>query len=387
MFQVQATTTSLRSTRRGALRRLGAALTALGCGVPAYAATPRLLRIGTTYDSSGVEKVNGAALQLGAMACFNAVNKAGGIGGAHVELVTADDQFKPELAKVNALAFGAERSIVALLHPVGTRQTAAVIEAVQDMAIVGPNTGTAALRKKVSANVFWLRASYDQEIDKLIATAATLGVRNIGLVHPNDPLGQSLLAAFTVATDKYQLPRGVIATTPNTTSPEVEPAAAAIAKAAPQVVIMGLAGTAPAFVRALRAAGGSSTVYGLSIGASAANLRAFGDAARGLGFSSVGPSPHAATYEIVRRYQADMEASGSSDYSLPSLEGYINARVLCEGLRRAGSLPTRAQLISALDSIEALDLGGLRIGFGKGRREGNNFVDVAVIGSSGRLIS
>ncbi|MES1164107.1 MAG: ABC transporter substrate-binding protein, partial [Rhizobacter sp.] len=220
--------------RREALRRVAVVAATLGAGVPILAAG-RSLHIGCTLDRSSVEMANGTGLHLGASAFFNAVNKLGGIGGARVELSVSDDQFKPDLAKANAQAFGADRSILALLHPLGTRQTAAVMDAVQDMAIVGPNTGTVGLRKKGAANVFWVRANYDQEVEKLVSTASTLGITHIGLVHPNDPLGQSLLAAFNAATAKAGLKPAVIATTPNTTSMDVQPAVLAIAKAAPQV--------------------------------------------------------------------------------------------------------------------------------------------------------
>lgn len=374
--------------RRRALRRLaGTAATAVGLHGAVFA-QGRTLRIGATFANSGIEKINGAGLFQGSTAYFNAVNRAGGINGAKVELVIADDQFNPDIAKQNALAFRADSSVLAIVHPLGTRQTAAVMDAAPDMAIVGPNTGTVGLRKKPSPNTFWVRANYDQEVDKLISTAVTIGITNIGLVHPKDPLGAGLLAAFNAACDKYKIKPAVIATTPSTISPEVEPAAQEIAKVAPHVVIMGLgAGTAPMFVRALRKAGGTSTIYGLSIAMSAQNIRDLGDLSRGLGFSIIVPSPFATKFEIVRRYQDDMEASGSKDFSLPSLEGYIDARVLAEGLRRAGPAPTRASVIAGLEQIEALDLGGLRVGYGKGTREGNRFVDVAVIGSGGRFIS
>ena len=151
------------------------------------------------------------------------------------------------------------------------------------------------------------------------------------------------------------------------------------------MVITGLAGTAPAFMRALRKAGGNSTVYGLSIMASA--LTPMGDEARGVGFALIVPSPYSTRHEVVRRYQADMESSGSKQFSLPSLEGYMDACVLVEGLRRAGPAPTRAALIGALASIEAFDLGGVKINFGRSNREGSPYVDVAVIGSNGRLVS
>lgn len=357
---------------------------AAGLGFPVFAQA-KVLRIGATFDNSSVEKGNGTNLFLGSTACFNALNRNGGINGTKVELVMADDQFKPDLAKTNALAFAADSSVLAMIHPLGTRQTSEVSDAVPGMAVVGPNTGTVSLRKKASPNTFWVRANYDQEIDKLIATAAVLGQSRIGIVYSNDPLGQSLLTGFKAALAKVKLEPAVIATTPGTTSMEVEPAAAKIAEAAPQIVIVGLAGTAPAFVRALRAAGAKSTVYGLSI--TAGSLAAMGELAHGVGFSIVVPSPLSTRFEIVRRYQADMQASGSKEYSLPSLEGYMDACVLAEGLRRAGPSPTRAAVIGGLERIEGYDLGGVKINFGRGNREGSQFVDVAVISANGKLLS
>ncbi|MDQ0045194.1 ABC transporter substrate-binding protein [Variovorax boronicumulans] len=371
------------TSRRRVLTGL-AATAAAGLGMPAFA-QGKPIRIGTTFDNSSVEKANGQGLFQGSSAFFNALNKAGGLNGTKVELVMADDTFKPDVAKANALAFEKDSSVLALLHPLGTRQTSEVMDAVPGMAVVGPITGTVALRKKTAPNTFWVRVNYDQEVEKLVTTAAVLGQTRIGLVHSNDPLGQSVLAAFKAALAKAKLEPAVIATTPNTTSMEVGPAAEAIAKAKPQVIIIGLAGTAPVFMKALRDAGGNSSAYGLSITASA--LAAMGDLARGLGFVIVVPSPYSTKFEIVRRYQADMVANGTKDFSLTSLEGYINAAVLAEGLRRAGGSPTRASVMAGLASIENFDLGGLKINYGRTNREGGHFVDVAVIGSRGQMLS
>ena len=371
------------TSRRRVLTGL-AATAAAGLGMPAFA-QGKPIRIGTTFDNSSVEKANGQGLFQGSSAFFNALNKSGGLNGTKVELVMADDTFKPDVAKANALAFEKDSSVLALLHPLGTRQTSEVMDAVPGMAVVGPITGTVALRKKTAPNTFWVRVNYDQEVEKLVTTAAVLGQSRIGLVHSNDPLGQSVLAAFKAALAKAKLEPAVIATTPNTTSMEVGPAAEAIAKAKPQVIIIGLAGTAPVFMKALRDAGGNSSAYGLSITASA--LAAMGDLARGLGFVIVVPSPYSTKFEIVRRYQADMVANGTKDFSLTSLEGYMNAAVLAEGLRRAGGSPTRASVLAGMASIENFDLGGLKINYGRTNREGGHFVDVAVIGSRGQMLS
>ena len=363
-----------------------AGATAAGVAAPVLAQS-RTLRIGSSFDDSSVEKANGNGNYRGASAYFNALNKAGGIGGAKVELIKADDQFKPDMAKTNALAFQADKSILAMLSPLGTRQTAAIMQAVQDMAVVGPNTGTAGLRKTSPPNIFWIRASYDAEVEKLIRTAVTLGMTRIGIVHPKDPLGLSVLTAFQKSMADAKLEPAVIATTPGTTSGEVQPAAQAIAKVQPQMVVMALAGVAPLFLQALRAAGGTSTIYGLSISASPANITAMGESGRGMGFAMVVPSPFATKNELVRSYQLHMAASGWTDYSTPTLEGYVNARVLAEGLRRAGANITRASLINALDSITSFNMGGMTVSFGAGNRNGGNFVDVGIVGAGGRIIS
>ena len=369
-FEARRLPSPLKPTRRQVIARMTGVAAAAGLGLPVFAQA-RAIRIGASFDNSSVEKANGTGLALGSTACFNALNRAGGLNGTKVELVLADDQFKPELAKSNALAFAADASVLAMIHPLGTRQTAEISDAAPGMAVVGPNTGTVSLRKKASPNTFWVRANYDQEIDKLIATAAVLG--------------QSLLAGFKASLARVKLEPAVIASTPGTTSMEVDPAARQVAEAAPQIVIVGLAGTAPAFVRALRATGGKSSVYGLSI--TAGSLAALGDLARGVGFAIVVPSPLSTRFEIVRRYQADMQASGFKEYSLPSLEGYMDACVLAEGLRRAGPAPTRASVIAGLAGIEGYDLGGVKINFGRNNREGNQFVDVAVISATGKLLS
>jgi ABC-type branched-subunit amino acid transport system substrate-binding protein len=356
--------------------------------LPALAQPARIVRIGATFDNSGVERSNGAASFLGATAFFEALNKSGGMYGAKVELVMRDDQFKPDLAKSNALALAADKSVIALLSPLGTRQAVAVMEATKDLAVVGPITGTTSLRSSSPAHVFWVRAAYDKEVDKLIHTAVTLGMTRLGIVHPDDPLGKSVLSAFLAAMGREKLEPAVVATTPGTTSTQVEAAAAAVARAQPQMVVMALAGVVPRLVKAIRDEGAlSTTLYGLSIGVSADNVAALGELGRGIGFTIVVPSPRQTKYEIVRRYRADMQAKGLHEFSLPSLEGYVNARVLAEGLWRAGPAATRMGLISALEQIDQLDIGGMMVTYGKGGRAGTSFVDLAVIGRDGRIFT
>ena len=370
--------------RRHFLQQCGTAAAVFAA--PSWAQS-RTLRLGTTVDQTGLEKGIGSDLVKGATAYFNAVNEAGGINGAKVELVTSDDQFKPDISKANALAFQADSSVLGILSPLGTRPSAAIVETIRDFAVVGPVAGAAAVRKNSPSNVFWVRATFDAEIEKLIHTAVTLGTTRIGIVHPKDPLGLSILASFQKTMAEMKLEPAIIATTPTNTSTDVEPAARAIAKAQPQVVIMVLSGVSPLFVKALRDAGGTSTVYGLSNAASAVNIAAMGEKGRGVGFAIIVPSPASSKNTLVRGYQADMQASGWKDFTLFGLEAYVNARVMAEGMRRAGAKVTRDSLIAGLDSITNFDLGGMRVNYGNGNRVGSSFVDVGVVGFDGRLLT
>jgi branched-chain amino acid transport system substrate-binding protein len=58
-------------------------------------------------------------------------------------------------------------------------------------------------------------------------------------------------------------------------------------------------------------------------------------------------------------------------YSFISLEGFINAKVVVEALKRAGATPTRAGFRQALESLRAFDLGiGAPLTFGPERHQG-----------------
>ena len=68
------------------------------------------------------------------------------------------------------------------------------------------------------------------------------------------------------------------------------------------------------------------------------------------------------------------------------LEGYIAARVLVEGLKRAGPNPSRERLVASLEDISDLDLGGYLVRFSKDNQNGSRFVDLGVVNRSGDLI-
>ena len=127
-------------------------------------------------------------------------------------------------------------------------------------------------------------------------------------------------------------------------------------------------------------------MYALSVLATAGNLKTLGADGTGVAISQVVPFPSNSTMPLVREYQQAMKAAGATEFSHLSLEGYINAKVVAEGLRRAGKNLTRESLIASMQGIRSLDLGGMEVGFGKGGTSASRFVELTVINSQGRLV-
>ena len=298
-----------------------------------------------------------------------------------------DDQFKADQARDNARKFADDASIIALVHPQGTRQTGEIMKAVKSLPIIGPNTGATALHKSGANNVFWVRTNYDIEVDRLVRFADTLGLKRIALAYPNDPFGLAVLDSFRSALARRGLEPIGLASTPNTASMEVEAAATQLAKMPAQVLIMSLAGTMPALHKAYRKAGGAAVCLGLSVSGSASNITQLAQSHSKPIFSVIVPAPNARRHALVRRYQHDMQVSGFDGKSLLSLEGYVDAAVLVEGLRRAGPKADRESLIAGLEGLSELDLGGVRLRYGRGNREGNTYTDIVTVDESGRLKS
>jgi ABC-type branched-subunit amino acid transport system substrate-binding protein len=110
--------------------------------------------------------------------------------------------------------------------------------------------------------------------------------------------------------------------------------------------------------------------------------------AHGLGIAQVTPDPSSPAVPISREFQKSLKAAQASaeDWNQAGLEGYIAARVLVEGLRRAGPQPTRAGLRTALEQLSALDLGGYVIELSRASHSGSRFVDIAILDRAGRLL-
>ncbi len=96
-------------------------------------------------------------------------------------------------------------------------------------------------------------------------------------------------------------------------------------------------------------------------------------------------SPNSAATAIANDFQ-----KLAAEYNLPltysAMEGYINARVMVEAINRAGNKPTREGIVTALESMHKVDLGGYVLSFSATNHTGSEIVELTIIGKNGRFM-
>jgi len=98
------------------------------------------------------------------------------------------------------------------------------------------------------------------------------------------------------------------------------------------------------------------------------------------------PFPFSTTSAIAREYlEAVKRAGGSAKPNYSSMEGYVAAKVFTEGLRRAGRGASREALVTALEGLGRLDLGGFAVNFGPRNHTGSEFAELTMLTEDGTV--
>ncbi|MBS0291666.1 MAG: ABC transporter substrate-binding protein [Proteobacteria bacterium] len=348
---------------------------------------PAQILVGQTAGFSGVVGPGVQETASGAKLYIDAVNAKGGVHGQKIELVAMDDKFDPKTAGENARVLIEDKKVDVMFLTRGTPHTEAIIPHLDKhgVALVGPSTGAMVLHQPVRRHVFNVRATYQREAEKAVAHLATLGMSRIAVLYADDSFGADGVAGAQKGLGSAKL-QPVVLEKFNRSQPDFAPLATKIAQAQAQaVMIIGSGTTVVDGYAALRKAGSTAQLVTLSNNASSGFIKSLGEHARGVIVTQVFPNERSLGYPLVREAVELNKARGQDEVSPAMLEGFAAAKVLVEGLRRAGPKPTREKIQAALESIQQLDLGGLSISYGAADHTGLDFADLSIIGADGRF--
>lgn len=372
------------------LLRVAAMLALAPVAAAAGAAT---IVIGQVAPFSGPLSPTGTHMRAGAQLYFDRVNASGGVHGARLKLVSKDDGYKVAETVRLTRELLVESDPLALVGMVGTGNVDALVKegvlAGAGIPVVGIRSGAMSLVDPVVPTLFHTRASYSAEVDKIVQQFATTGIKRVAVFYQDDPLGLDGLAASEKFVRQAGLELAVKAAYEKNTT-RVEKAVQAIAAAKPQAVIM-VSNTAASaeFVRQSRAAGNDAQLLALSITDGPQVVQRIGkETAHGLGIVQVVPDPSSRAVPIARELQDDYRKFAPKGIELNHtlLEGYLAAKVLVEGLRRAGPNPGRKKLRDVLETIRNYDAGGLNVNFTPASHSGSNYVDITILSREGKIL-
>ena len=368
-------------------------------GTPGVSA--RDIKIGMSAAFKGSSAGLGIELYRGAMAYYSEINQRGGVHGRAISVVALDDGYEPTPCIKNTIDLVEREQVFFLSNYVGTPTLTRALPVIKRYAdrqvlLVGNFTGAQPQREEpYLEQVFNIRASYRQEMMALVERFWQAGVRKFGVYYQIDAYGRS--GTDGVARGLAQ--RGVRITAEATYvrgarfEDDMTLAVQALRQAGVEAVLCtGAYQGCGAFIRTARDRGWTAPISNVSFVGSEAMLslllrqgQASGrDYTQALVNSQVVPSYDDVSLPGVVEYRALMERHNPQVpdalrdsrqalevLSFRSLEGFINARVIVEALRRAGPNPTRTSFRQALESLKNFDLGiGAPLTFGPERHQG-----------------
>ncbi|MDQ0068543.1 ABC-type branched-subunit amino acid transport system substrate-binding protein [Variovorax boronicumulans] len=358
----------------------------LGLSASAHAQTGKPLLIGQTYVQTGPLASLSTEPLVGIRAMFTTLNANGGINGRPVELRQLDDAYDPAKGAENVKTF-AKDGAIGVLMPIGTSSAVGAIKAANELKIpvVGAYTGAGPVVKFTDYS-FPVRISFDEEYSRIVNHLFTIGLSRIAFAHNDNPGARSAMES----TQKFIAERGdkmVGSVAIKNDGSDAAERAAELVKLKPKAVVLSATNDVAAkFITAYRAAGGETAFYSFSFLNGQKLFQDIKKDAAGVVISQVVPYPWNSAMPVIAEYQAAMKKIGVNEFGYASLEGYVAAKVMVEGLKRAGANPTPESLQKGLESFKTLDIGGIAVSYRPGEHRGLTFSELSMLKADGRYL-
>jgi len=337
------------------------------------------IRLSSSLALTGHAGYLGTQTLRGAEAYIRHINDQGGVLGRKITITAIDDSYDPPKCLANTQKFIIENNVFALFCYVGTPTTVKVLPLVEEakVPLVGMFTGANALRTPFNRYVVNIRASYYQETKAAVKHLINdLKIRKIAVFYQYDAYGFDGLIGTELALKEFGLEpvargsyiRGTL---------NVKEGLEKIRKSGAEAVVMiGTYGACAKFIKLSYTEHFDPVFYNVSfVGAEELARRVGTDSATTVLMSQVVPpptakpeNPNSAAAEYIRLLKHYFP---NDTPSFVGLEGFLNARIMVEGLKKAGRNLTREGLINAIESIRNLELGpGMSITYGPEDHQG-----------------
>ena len=321
--------------------------------------TENSILVGSCSPLDGPARVLGNQTVLGATAYLHAINEEGGVFGRKIQLLAFDDGYDPERSPACFKRMTKE-GVFALGFFVGTPTAKVYVPMAQEekIPVVGLFTGAQLLYEPLKHYIINVRASYYDETREQVDKLWEANVHKIGVIYQDDAFGKTVLEGVKLALQRHNsAPSGLGTFTRNTL--DVDDGLKSVMAARPQaVVVVGPYAPVAAIVKEAHADGWRPQFLTVSFVGTEEFIKEAGGDADGTIITQVIPPYDRTDYPTVALYRKYLEKyNPSTPPSFVSFEGFVDAMVMVEGLKRAGRDLTREKFIQAIESIHDQNVG------------------------------
>jgi len=329
-------------------------------GQTAPGVTNNQILIGSCSALEGPSHALGTEQIKGAEAYFDLINDEGGVAGRKLKLLAYDDSYDP--AKTETCFKRLEsQNVFALGFFVGTPTAVKYLPMAEEakIPVVGLFTGAQTLYTPMRHWVINVRASYAIETrEQIEGLWKTLGYKKIAVIYPDDAFGAAVLDGVKGALKTKGAEPAAVGSYPRQTA-DAEQAIQSVRAANPEaVVIVGPANTVAPILKKAHLRGWKPLFLTVSFVGTDDLISLAGADADGMVVTQVVPPYYLTELKTVAMYRKTLaKYFPGAQPGFVSLEGFVDAMVLVEGLKRAGKDLTREGLIRSIESIHQMDLG------------------------------
>jgi branched-chain amino acid transport system substrate-binding protein len=353
--------------------------------------TDKEIVIGSCAALEGPSQFLGRETVRGAQAYFQLVNDEGGINGRKLKLVSFNDDYDPAKAQGCWDKLMQEKPF-SLGFFVGTPTAVKYVPLAEKSQIpmVGLFTGAQTLYMPLRHWVINVRASYfDETREQVDGLWKVLQYKKIGVIYPDDSFGSAVLSGVQAAlTANGGTPVAAASYVRQTN--QAEYAIDQVRTANPDaVIVVGPSNTVAPILKQAHQKGWHPLFITVSFVGTDELIQEAGADADGMVITQVVPPYYMTDFKTVALYRRTLlKYAPDAKPNFVSLEGFVDAMVLVEGLKKAGKEPTREGLIRALESLHDWDTGlgpDLRLDYSAKDHKGFHHVIPTVV-RSGRAV-
>src|SRR5712664_589346 len=371
----------------------------VAAGSPVRGVTDQEIRFGIAAPFSGSAKELGRQMKLGIDTAFNRVNEAGGVEGRMLKLVAADHGYEPTRTTDAMKQLYEKDQVFGIIGNVGTPTALVAVPYALERKLLffGAFTGANVLRNDPPDRyIFNYRASYAEETDVVVRYLVKLRripIRQIAVFAQQDTYGDSGFAGVSKAVRALGVnDASIVRLNYKRNTVDVDDAIIQLKLQKPPIKAVVMVATYRAAAKFIE------KTHDLFPGMIYTNVSFVGSTALADELMLLGPRyasgvivtqvvPAVSGYSsIVLEYKnalAKYFPGEAPDYV--SLEGYVAANVLIQGLKRAGPQLDTEKLIDVLENTRNFDLGlGANLGFGRAEHQASHKIWGTALDDNGK---